>query len=123
MTTVLATTVKRSPGAPRGPEARGAGRPGPAAARRRPGDRRPQVADSIPPRDGPLFASLRSLRSELARRDGVPAYVVFPDSTLAEIAARRPRSLTALAGVRGVGPARLDRYGEQFLDAVRTHTA
>jgi ATP-dependent DNA helicase RecQ len=81
------------------------------------------VADGIPPRDGPLFASLRSLRSELARRDGVPAYVVFPDSTLAEIAARRPQSLAALAGVRGVGPARLDRYGEQFLDAVRTHSA
>jgi ATP-dependent DNA helicase RecQ len=53
----------------------------------------------------------------------VPAYVVFPDRTLAEIAARRPRSLAALADVRGVGPARLDRYGEQFLEAVRTHNA
>jgi RecQ family ATP-dependent DNA helicase len=80
-------------------------------------------ADSIPVQDGPLFATLRSLRSELARRDGVPAYVVFPDRTLAEIAARRPQSLAALAGVSGVGPARLDRYGEQFLDAVRTHRA
>jgi RecQ family ATP-dependent DNA helicase len=79
-------------------------------------------ADEISPRDGPLFATLRSLRSELARRDGVPAYVVFPDRTLAEIAARRPRSLAALADVRGVGPARLDRYGEQFLEAVRTHS-
>jgi ATP-dependent DNA helicase RecQ len=70
-----------------------------------------------------LFAALRTLRSELARRDGVPAYVVFPDTTLAEIAVRRPRSLTALADVRGVGPTRLDRYGEQFLAAVRTHGA
>ena len=77
----------------------------------------------VGPADGPLFAALRTLRSELARRDGVPAYVVFPDTTLAEIAARRPRSLTALADVRGVGPTRLDRYGEQFLAAVRTHGA
>jgi ATP-dependent DNA helicase RecQ len=92
------------------------GRPGRASAPAR-------TADSVPVQDGPLFATLRSLRSELARRDGVPAYVVFPDRTLAEIAARRPQSLAALAGVSGVGPARLDRYGEQFLDAVRTHRA
>jgi len=73
--------------------------------------------------DTPLFAALRTLRGELARRDGVPAYVVFPDKTLAEIATRRPRSLAALADVRGVGPTKLDRYGEQFLAAVRTHGA
>ena len=71
--------------------------------------------------DGPLFTALRSLRSELARRDGVPAFVVFPDRTLGEIATRRPHSLAALAEVRGVGPVKLDRYGEQFLAAVRAH--
>jgi ATP-dependent DNA helicase RecQ len=49
----------------------------------------------------------------------VPAYVVFPDRTLAEMAVRRPRSLAALAEVRGVGPAKLDKYGERFLEAVR----
>jgi RecQ family ATP-dependent DNA helicase len=100
-----------------------AGRAGRTGRRTATGQAAPAPADEISPRDGPLFATLRSLRSELARRDGVPAYVVFPDRTLAEIAARRPQSLAALAGVRGVGPARLDRYGEQFLAAVRTHSA
>ncbi len=108
-----------SRGKRQGQPRRAAGRAG-----RRPatGQAAPASADEISPRDGPLFATLRSLRSELARRDGVPAYVVFPDRTLAEIAARRPVSLAALADVRGVGPARLDRYGEQFLAAVRTHS-
>jgi ATP-dependent DNA helicase RecQ len=92
------------------------GRPGAAA-------RAPSPAAAVGDADGPLFAVLRTLRSELARRDGVPAYVVFPDRTLAEIATRRPRSLAALADVRGVGPTKLDRYGEQFLAAVRTHGA
>jgi ATP-dependent DNA helicase RecQ len=51
----------------------------------------------------------------------VPAFVVFPDRTLVEIAARRPQSLAALADVRGVGPVKLGRYGEQVLAAVRAH--
>jgi ATP-dependent DNA helicase RecQ len=67
-----------------------------------------------------LFEALRTLRAEIARRDGVPAYVVFPDRTLVEIAVRRPRSVEALADVRGVGPVKLERYGPQFLDLVRT---
>ncbi len=107
-------------------------------ADRAPADSRPEGA-SVPRRalpgrasvapavagaaDEPLFATLRSLRSELARRDGVPAFVVFPDRTLAEITSRRPRSLADLAEVRGVGPVKLDRYGEQFLAAVRSHEA
>jgi RecQ family ATP-dependent DNA helicase len=76
---------------------------------------------AVGPGDAPLFAALRVLRSELARRDGVPAYVVFPDRTLVEIALRRPRTLTALADVRGVGPAKLERWGAQFLAAVRAY--
>ena len=69
--------------------------------------------------DAALFAELKQLRGTIAREERVPAYVVFPDRTLAEIAVRRPRSRGALAEVRGVGPAKLDRYGEQFLEAVR----
>ncbi|MFL5575215.1 MAG: RecQ family ATP-dependent DNA helicase [Gemmatimonadaceae bacterium] len=69
--------------------------------------------------DAGLFAELKRLRGAIAREEQVPAYVVFPDRTLAEIAVRRPRSLAALAEVRGVGPAKLDKYGERFLDAVR----
>ena len=70
--------------------------------------------------DSPLFAALRALRAEIAKSEKVPAYVVFPDKTLAEFAVRRPRSLAALADVRGVGPAKLDKYGERFLTVIRT---
>ncbi|CAA9300240.1 MAG: ATP-dependent DNA helicase RecQ [uncultured Gemmatimonadaceae bacterium] len=66
-----------------------------------------------------LFAALRTLRGTIAREEQVPAYVVFPDRTLAEIATRRPRSPAALADIRGVGPAKLEKYGERFLELVR----
>jgi ATP-dependent DNA helicase RecQ len=49
----------------------------------------------------------------------VPAYVVFPDRTLAEFAVRRPRTLAAMGDVRGVGPAKLDKYGQRFLDRLQ----
>ena len=48
----------------------------------------------------------------------MPAYVVFPDRTLAEIALRRPRTLAAMEGISGIGPVKLDRYGARFLAAV-----
>jgi ATP-dependent DNA helicase RecQ len=58
------------------------------------------------------------VRSTIAREEHVPAYIVFSDRTLAELALRRPRSLSALQEVRGVGPSKLDRYGTRFLDAI-----
>ena len=61
------------------------------------------------------FEALKSWRLERARADEVPAYVVFHNATLEEIASRRPSSLTELAGVPGVGPAKLERYGEEVL--------
>jgi ATP-dependent DNA helicase RecQ len=65
--------------------------------------------------DGALLEQLRTLRRKIATEEQVPAYVVFPDRTLAEMAVRRPRTTTALAGIRGVGPTKLERYGERFL--------
>lgn len=76
----------------------------------------------LTPRDAALLAELRALRSSLARAEQVPAYVVFPDRTLLEMAVRRPRTSSALALVRGVGPAKLARYGEQFLDTIQRAT-
>ncbi len=73
----------------------------------------------VGPEHAPLFQALRSLRGDLAREEKVPAYVVFADRTLAEMAVRRPRSITALGDVRGVGPAKLEKYGEQFLTVIR----
>ncbi len=79
------------------------------------GDRR-RHRDSGP--SDPLFEALRETRRSLAAEAGVPAYVIFHDSTLREIAAARPSTLAELAGVSGVGEAKLNRYGEAMLAAV-----
>lgn len=62
---------------------------------------------------------LRALRSRLAKEGGVPAYVVFPDRTLRAMALVRPASPGALADLHGVGPAKMEKYGEAFLGAIR----
>jgi DNA helicase-2/ATP-dependent DNA helicase PcrA len=64
------------------------------------------------------FGALRSWRLERAKADEVPAYVVFHNSTLAEIAERQPQTLAELARVPGVGPAKLERYGSDVLAAL-----
>ena len=69
--------------------------------------------------DARLFASLKALRSSIAREEKVPSYVVFTDRTLADFAARKPRTSAALLEVRGVGQAKLDKYGERFLAVIR----
>ncbi len=69
--------------------------------------------------EGPVFAALRAWRLERAKADGVPAYVVFHDRTLAEIADRAPGSLDELARIAGVGRTKLDRYGSDVLAALR----
>jgi len=70
------------------------------------------------PADGTLVAELRAWRTQRARQDGVPAYVVLHDATLQELAARRPGSEAELAGVKGLGPAKLARYGVELLDVL-----
>ena len=65
-----------------------------------------------------LLANLKAIRTAIAREEHVPPYIVFSDRTLAELALRRPRSLRAFEEVRGVGPMKLERYGERFLDAI-----
>ena len=66
----------------------------------------------------PLFEALREARRALAAEAGVPPYVVFHDSTLREIAAARPSSLSDLAKISGVGQTKLERYGDAMLAAV-----
>jgi len=68
----------------------------------------------------PLFDALREARRTLAAEAGVPAYVIFHDSTLREIAAARPTSLAELAQVNGVGRTKLERYGGAMLAAVES---
>jgi ATP-dependent DNA helicase RecQ len=66
----------------------------------------------------PLFERLREWRRAEAQAQSVPAYVIFQDRTLAEIAAARPRSLDALASIPGVGRTKLERYGAAVLKAL-----
>ena len=75
------------------------------------------VRREVEPHD-PIFAALKEWRRERARADAVPAYVVFHNSTLVEIAGRKPQSLGDLALVPGVGPAKLERYGDDVLSAL-----
>jgi ATP-dependent DNA helicase RecQ len=66
-----------------------------------------------------VLAALKALRLEIARRQAEPAYVIFPDRTLIEMASRRPRTLDDLAAIHGVGAAKLKKYGEVFLAAIQ----
>ena len=72
----------------------------------------------LAPADRPLFESLRALRGRLAREQNVPAYVIFHDATLREIARLRPISHGQLGGIGGVGAGKLERYGDAVLEAV-----
>jgi DNA helicase-2/ATP-dependent DNA helicase PcrA len=65
--------------------------------------------------DGPLAEQLRAWRRKRAEADGVPAYVVFNDRTLAALTERLPRSRGELLAVEGIGPSKLDRYGDELL--------
>jgi ATP-dependent DNA helicase RecQ len=66
----------------------------------------------------PVFEALRTWRAGIARSHGVPAYVIFHDATLREIAMARPDSLSALAHVNGVGTKKLESYGESILECI-----
>jgi len=66
----------------------------------------------------PLFDALREARRKLAADAGVPPYVIFHDSTLREIAARKPKDLNELSNVQGVGAVKLERYGAAMLEAL-----
>jgi ATP-dependent DNA helicase RecQ len=71
--------------------------------------------------DTALLDALKALRTKLARAQNVPAYVVFSDRTLAELATHRPTTARAMREIHGIGDAKLERYGTAFLDVVQTH--
>ncbi|WP_102223959.1 DNA helicase RecQ [Acidimangrovimonas sediminis] len=68
--------------------------------------------------DAPLLSALKAKRRALAEDARVPAYVIFPDRTLIEMAEQRPQSLDAMARVNGVGAKKLERYGALFLEVI-----
>jgi len=87
--------------------------------------RKARLSPAADPNAGPideaLFESLRSLRKELADRQKVPAYIVFSDKVLWELADRKPTTPAEMLEVPGVGPAKLERYGSAFLLHLRDH--
>ncbi|WP_324190132.1 DNA helicase RecQ [Nocardia cyriacigeorgica] len=75
----------------------------------------------LAPEDLALFEKLREWRAATAKEQGVPAYVVFHDATLRDIAARKPADLRGLGAVGGVGENKLAKYGEQVLEVLAAH--
>ena len=88
----------------------------PARARRSAG--RESRADGLDEATSSLFETLRALRREIARDEGVAAYMVFPDRTLIEMAETRPATLAEMREVQGVGERKLSLYGEAFLERI-----
>jgi ATP-dependent DNA helicase RecQ len=77
-----------------------------------------KVPVDLPEEAVPVFELLRAWRAATAREQGVPAYVIFHDATLREIATAPPKSLDELGTVSGVGENKLAKYGQQILDAL-----
>ncbi len=96
--------LRREP--PRAPRARSA-KPAKAVA---------AVAAELPEAAAGLFERLRAWRAAAAKEQGVPAYVIFHDATLRQIAAELPSTLADLSNISGIGEAKLTRYGQQILD-------
>jgi ATP-dependent DNA helicase RecQ len=97
--------------------------PPPAKEQRRRGVAASAGGSAVVNDEDPLLRALKAWRREQARLQGVPPYVVFHDRTLVELAGVRPHSLAALAGVSGIGSAKLERYGEALLEVLAAHGA
>ena len=84
------------------------------------GERRSKAAATaeLPAEAVPVFEALRAWRGAQAKELGLPAYVIFHDATLREIAALRPGSLAELGGVSGLGEKKLATYGEGVLEVL-----
>ncbi len=78
----------------------------------------PPAATDLSAADGDLFNALKAHRLELAKQKGVPAYAVFPDKTLAEMARHRPATTNAFAEIHGVGQAKLEKFADSFLRVI-----
>ena len=68
-----------------------------------------------------LFSALKALRLRVAREEGVPAYLIFSNATLADMAARAPVTMDGLLQVSGVGGYKAQRYGREFLEEIRRY--
>ncbi len=85
--------------------------------------RRPAVKEMVSEEDAPLLSALKAKRRALAESARVPAYVIFPDRTLIEMAETRPMTLDDMARIGGVGAKKLERYGDTFLEVIAGEVA
>ncbi|ARJ64936.1 ATP-dependent DNA helicase RecQ [Magnetospirillum sp. ME-1] len=97
--------------------------PLPAKGRSKTVSAKKAAASLTDPADEALFQHLRAERQALAKAQGVPPYVIWHDSTLVDIARRRPRRADQLDGIAGLGEAKRERYGQILLDAVAAFEA
>ena len=81
-------------------------------------ERRPAVKSLVSDEDAPLLSALKAKRRALAEQQKAPAYIVFNDKTLIEMAERRPATLDEMASVSGVGAKKLESYGQAFLSVI-----
>ena len=81
--------------------------------------RRPAIRTLVSEEDAPLLSALKAKRRALAEAQRAPAYVIFPDRTLIEMAEKRPLTLDDMAKISGVGAKKLERYGQTFLTVIR----
>ncbi|MEM1375103.1 MAG: DNA helicase RecQ [Pseudomonadota bacterium] len=79
---------------------------------------RPEARSLVSDEAAPLLSALKGKRRELAEAQKVPAYVIFNDRTLIEMAEQRPQSLDSMAGINGVGAKKLEKYGRAFLSVI-----
>lgn len=75
--------------------------------------------EALPPEDFDRYSRLRDLRRELAEAEGAPVYTVFSNAQLAKMVTERVNTAAALAGIDGVGDAKLQKYGAQFLQLLK----
>ncbi|WP_319520309.1 DNA helicase RecQ [uncultured Martelella sp.] len=83
--------------------------------------KRSDAKAALSEQDQSLFEALRATRTALAKELAVPPYVIFPDTTLIALASERPATAEAMLEIQGVGKTKLQRYGAEFLDTIRTH--
>jgi ATP-dependent DNA helicase RecQ len=98
------------------------------ASEEKPTTRRRQIAEPPPdsfealPEDTQrLFAALKALRLQIAHEEQVPAYIVFGNKTLHQLATLRPKTLAALQAIHGIGEVKATKYGARFLEAIANH--
>jgi len=78
----------------------------------------PKIKMLVSEEDAPLLSGLKAKRRELAETAGIPAYIIFNDKTLVEMAQKRPINLDAMAQINGVGAKKLENFGNTFLEVI-----